>query len=93
VLALIARPLRLASIDPAVAAARRVPVRTLDVAFLALVGVAAAEASQAVGALLLLRLIATPSGAAHLLTARPWQAFSLSGLFALVAVWVDLAVA
>ena len=49
----IARPLLFASLDEAVAAARGVPVRALGVAFLVLVGVCAAEATQAVGALLL----------------------------------------
>ncbi|PZS37391.1 MAG: metal ABC transporter permease, partial [Pseudonocardiales bacterium] len=47
----IARPLLFASIDNAVAAARGIPVRMLGYIFLALVGAAAAEASQAVGAL------------------------------------------
>jgi zinc/manganese transport system permease protein len=93
VLAVIARPLLFASIDPTVAAARRVPVRSLGALFMALVGVAAAEASQAVGALLLLGLIAAPAGAAHLLTARPWRALALSGSFALVAIWIGVAVA
>lgn len=93
VLALIVRPLLFASIDPLVAAARHVPVRTLGVAFFALVGVAAAEASQAVGALLLLGLLAAPAGAAHLLTARPWRALALSGLLALAAIWIGVAVA
>src|SRR5205807_2664854 len=49
----IARPLLFASIDEAVAAARGVPVRLLGIGFLALVGASAAEATQAVGALLL----------------------------------------
>lgn len=93
VLAFIARPLLFASIDPAVAAARHVPVRSIGAAFLALVGVTAAEASQAVGALLLLGLIAAPAGAAHLLTARPWHALALSALFALAAIWTGVAIA
>ena len=41
------------------------PVRALGVAFLVLVGVCAAEATQAVGALLLVGLIAGPAGAAQ----------------------------
>src|SRR5216684_2574128 len=49
----IARPLLFASIDPVVAAARGVPVRALGLAFLALLGATAGEATQAVGALLL----------------------------------------
>ena len=41
--------------------------------FLVLVGVTAAEATQAVGALLLLGLLAAPAGAAQRLTDRPWR--------------------
>lgn len=76
----IARPLLFASIDNAVAAARGVPVRALGYGFLALVGAAAAEASQAVGALLLLGLLAAPAGTAQRLTSRPYPALLLSAL-------------
>jgi zinc/manganese transport system permease protein len=61
---LIARPLLFATLDPAVAAARGPPVRLLGRGFLAQVGACAAEANQAVGALLLLGLLAAPAGAA-----------------------------
>lgn len=93
VLLAIARPLLFASLDPSVAAARGIPVRVLGPLFLALVGVTAAEASQAVGALLLFGLIAAPPAAAQLLTARPWHAFALSGVLAVAAVWVGVTVA
>ena len=65
----IARPLLFASVDAAVAAARGVPVTALGFGFLALVGATAAEATQAVGALLLLGLLAAPAGIAQRLTA------------------------
>ena len=87
---LIARPLLFASIDPAVAAARGVPVRLLGFAFLALVGACTAEATQAVGALLLLGLVAAPAGAAHRLTTRPYRALVLSVVFAVLAMWAGL---
>jgi zinc/manganese transport system permease protein len=86
----IARPLLFATVDPLVAAARGVPVTFLGAAFLVLLGVDAAEASQAVGALLLLGLIAAPAGAAHKLTARPYLALALACLFALAAVWLGV---
>jgi zinc/manganese transport system permease protein len=89
----IARPLLFSSVDDAVAAARGVPVRALGFLFLALVGVTAAAAAQAVGALLLLGLIATPAGAAQQLTARPFRAMWLSGGIALASMWVGLAIA
>ena len=88
---LMARPLLFASIDEAVAAARGVPVRLLGIGFLALVGITAAEATQAVGSLLLLGLLAAPAGAAHRLTARPYRAMWLSAIFAVAAVWLGLA--
>ena len=78
----IARPLLFASLDEAVAAARGVPVRALGVAFLVLVGVCAAEATQAVGALLLVGLIAGPAGAARHVTTRPWVGLAAAGTIA-----------
>jgi zinc/manganese transport system permease protein len=87
------RPLLFATLDPAVAAARGVPVRTISAAFLALVGLAAAEATQAVGALLLLALIAAPAGAALALTARPFRGLALSVALAVGAVWAGLVLA
>jgi zinc/manganese transport system permease protein len=92
-LALIARPLLFASIDPAVARARGVPVRLLGPVFLALVGVTAAEASQVVGALLLLGLLAAPPAAAQRLTTNPWTAFTLSAVLAVLSVWIGIALA
>jgi zinc/manganese transport system permease protein len=86
----LARPLLFASLDPLVAAAQGVPVRTIGVAFLGLLGLVAAQATQAVGALLLLGLIAAPAGAAHRLTTSPYRGLALSGLFALASVWVGL---
>jgi zinc/manganese transport system permease protein len=87
----IARPLLFASIDPVVAAARGVPVRALGLAFLALVGATAGEATQAVGALLLLGLLAAPAGAAHRLTPNPYLALALSAALAVGAMWSGLA--
>jgi zinc/manganese transport system permease protein len=86
----IARPLLYASLDPAVAAAQGVPVRLLGLGFLIILGMVAAQASQAVGALLLLGLLAAPAGAAHRLALNPYRGLLLSTLFALGAVWVGL---
>jgi len=86
----IARPLLYATIDPQVAAARGVPVALLGAALLILLGIDAAEATQAVGALLLLGLIAAPAGAAIKLTAQPYLGLALSCLFALASVWLGV---
>jgi len=88
----IARPLLFASIDPGVASTRNVPVRALGMAFLVLVGATAAEATQAVGALLLLGLLAAPAGAAQRLTANPYLALGLSAAMAVAAMWLGLAI-
>jgi len=87
------RPLMFASIDAAVAAARGVPVRALGFAFLALVGVTAAVTTQAVGALLLLGLLAAPAGAAQHLTNRPFVAMALSAGVATLSMWAGLSIA
>ena len=86
----IARPLLFASLDEGVAAARGVPTRALGVAFLVIVGVVSAEAAQAVGALLLLGLLAAPAAAAHALVRRPYAAIALSMAFAVGAMWLGL---
>jgi len=91
VLLLIARPLLFATVDEAVAAARGVPVRILGLGFLALVGACAGEATQAVGSLLLLGLLAAPAGAALRLTDRPFVGLALSAGLAVAEMWIGLA--
>jgi zinc/manganese transport system permease protein len=86
----IARPLLFSSIDPDVARALGVPVRALGVGFLVLLAVVAAEATQAVGALLLLGLLAAPGGAAWLLTDSPWRGLALSATIAVASMWIGL---
>ena len=90
VLLVIARPLLFASVDGAVARARGVPVRLLGTVFLVLVALTAAEASRAVGALLLLALLAGPAAAAQRLTARPYRALLLSPVIAVACTWAGL---
>ncbi|WP_042383883.1 metal ABC transporter permease [Streptacidiphilus melanogenes] len=90
---LIARPLLFATLDENVAAARGVPVRALGLGFLALVGVTAGEATQAVGSLLLLGLLAAPAGTAIRLTDRPFRGLALAAGLAVGEMWAGLAVA
>ena len=85
------RPLLFASVDDAVAAAAGVPVRALGVGFLAVVGMCAAETTIAVGALLLLGLLAAPAAAAHRLTTRPGRGIAVSAALAVLAMWSGLA--
>jgi zinc/manganese transport system permease protein len=86
----LARPLLLSSIDPEVARGMGVPVGALGLGFLVLLGAVAAEATQAVGALLLLGLVAAPGGAARLLTDRPWRGLALSAAIAVGSTWAGL---
>ncbi|MGI8752483.1 MAG: metal ABC transporter permease [Acidimicrobiales bacterium] len=91
VMAVMARPLLFASIDEAVAAARGVPVMLLGAGFLVLVGVTAGEATQAVGAMLLLGLLSAPAATAQALSDRPWVAVGLSVVLAVAAMWIGIA--
>ncbi|TCC50650.1 metal ABC transporter permease [Kribbella capetownensis] len=90
VMVVIARPLLFASIDEAVAAASGVPVRLLGFGFLIVVGACAAEATQAVGSLLLLGLLAAPAGAAQRLTDRPYRGLLLAAGLAVLEMWTGL---
>jgi len=87
---LLARPLLFSSVDPDVARAQGVRVRLVGLAFLGVVGVTAAEATQAVGALLLLGLLSAPAGAAYRLTSNPYAGLGLSAALALFATWGGL---
>jgi zinc/manganese transport system permease protein len=91
VLLTIARPLLFASLDEAVAEARRVPVRALGYAFLILVALGTAQATQAVGALLILGLLAAPGGIAQRLTTQPYVGLLLSCAVAVASLWAGLA--
>lgn len=90
-LLLIARPLLFSSLDPEVAGALGVPARWLGILFLALAGVTAGEATQAVGALLLLGLLSAPAATAQRLTTRPFAALPLSAVIAVADTWAGLA--
>jgi zinc/manganese transport system permease protein len=87
----IARPLLFSSVDVEVAQAKGVRVRLIGLVFLGVLGLVAAEATQAVGALLLLGLLSAPAGAAHRLTANPYLGLALSAVLALAATWGGLA--
>jgi zinc/manganese transport system permease protein len=89
----IARPLLFASLDPALAAARGVPLRLLELLFLALLAVTVAEAVQAVGALLLVALLVTPAAIARRLVVRPFAALLCSAGFALAFTWIGITLA
>lgn len=76
------RPLTFASTDPVVAEARGLPVRTLSIVFMVLLGISVAMSVQIVGALLVLALLITPAAAATNLTVAPARIVVLSVVFA-----------
>ena len=93
VLAVIARPLLFASVDPRVAAARGIPVRVLSVTFLLVLGAATAGASQITGSLLVFALLVAPAATAVRLTSRPAAGVALSILLAVVVFWLGAGIA
>jgi zinc/manganese transport system permease protein len=92
-IAVIARPLLFATLDPQMARAGGVPARVLDVAFLLILGLTVAAASQITGALLVFALLVAPPATAQLITARPLPGVALSVAFGLLIVWLALAFA
>jgi zinc/manganese transport system permease protein len=93
VIAVIARPLLFASVDPDVATARGVPVRVLSVVFLLVLGLAVAEASQIVGVLLVFALLVIPPAIAQTITMRPLLSITIGVLIGVGITWVGLALA
>jgi zinc/manganese transport system permease protein len=92
-IAVAARPLLLATIDPELAEARGVAVGWLNLGFLLVLGLAVAATSQITGALLVFALLVAPPAAAQLITLRPLPGVVLSVVFALLIVWLGLAAA
>jgi zinc/manganese transport system permease protein len=86
VVAVIARPLTLASVNPEVAEAKGLPVRLLGLVFLVLMGLVITMAVQVVGTLLLFALVVTPPATALRLTARPSRVVLLGVSIGLISV-------
>jgi zinc/manganese transport system permease protein len=92
-LALIARPLIFASLQPELAEAKGVPVRFLSTAFLVIVAVAVSECAQIVGVLLVFTLMVGPAAAALAFARRLALAIALSAILALAEAWGGLTLA
>jgi zinc/manganese transport system permease protein len=92
-LALLYRPLLLASVSPELAAARGVPLRLVSVLFLVVVGVAAAVTVPTVGTLLIFSLLVGPAGAAVHLAHRPVTVLLVSVGLGLLATWSGIVLA
>lgn len=92
VLAIIARPLLFASLDPDVAAARGVPVRLLGLGFMALLAVTVSEATLALGALLVFALLLLPAAIAHQITTHPFTALAFAAGIAVACTWLGITI-
>ena len=75
------RPLMFASTDAVVAAGRGVPVKSLSLAFMILLGLTTAVSVQVVGSLLVLSILVTPAAAAMRVSASPLVVALLSASF------------
>ena len=85
------RPLLFASLDDEIAESRGVPVRGLAIGFLLIVAVAAAAATQVIGALLAVALIVAPAASAQRITDRPVAAIMVSAALGLLVTWAGIA--
>jgi len=92
-LAVIARPLLFASLQPELAEARGVSLRLVSLLFLAVVALAVAECAQVIGVLLVFALLIGPAAAAQQLTTRFWRGIGLSVILALSQAWLGLVLA
>ncbi|MGE4522435.1 MAG: metal ABC transporter permease [Acetobacter sp.] len=90
-LAVLARPLLFASLQPDVAEARGVPLRLLDVLFLSLVALATAECAQITGVLLVFTLMIAPAAASLRLGFGPMTGMAAAAVLALAEAWAGLA--
>lgn len=92
-LALIARPLLFASVQPDLAEARGVSLTLLSTVFLVLLAVSVTLASQVVGILLVFTLVIGPAGIASRLMRGFWSGIACSSVIALLSVWIGILLA
>jgi zinc/manganese transport system permease protein len=90
-IALIYRPLLLASALPEVADARGVSTRRMELCFLMVMALATSMTVPVVGALLMFALMIGPAAAARSFTRRPGRAIAVAVAIALVTVWIGIA--
>jgi zinc/manganese transport system permease protein len=92
-LAAVGRPLLFATIDRELARASGVPVVVVELIFMLVLALAIAATSQITGALLVFALLVAPPACAQRLTSATLPGLALSIAFALVIVWLGLALA
>jgi zinc/manganese transport system permease protein len=91
-LLIITRPLLFSSIDPTLAAAKRLPIRFLSILFFILLAITVSMACQIVGALLIFALLIGPGAVASYLCDGFYTSIVTSIVVSLVTVWLSLTV-
>jgi len=84
------RPLLLVSVSPELAAARRLPVRTIGGLYLLAMALAVALSAVTVGAILSTALLVGPAATALQLTRRPGRAIVSAALVGIAAMWLGI---
>jgi len=92
-LAVIARPLLFASLQPELAEAKGVSLQLVSLLFLAIIALTVAECTQIVGVLLVFTLMVGPAAAAGRWTSRLAHGVALSALLALAEAWLGVTLA
>ena len=92
-LALIARPLIFASLQPELAEAKGVSLRIISILFLIIVALTTSGCIQIVGILLVFTLMVGPAAAAQQLSHKLGTGISLAAFLALIETWGGLAMA
>jgi zinc/manganese transport system permease protein len=90
VITLLYRPILLSSLSTDLAATQGIPVRTIGLVFLILVGVSVSLSSVAVGTILGTALLIGPAATALKLTKRPWVAMLTAGAIGIAATWLGI---
>ncbi|MGC8480630.1 MAG: metal ABC transporter permease [Acidimicrobiales bacterium] len=90
IIAVTHRPLLLASLEPTLASARGLPVRTIGALFLLSLAIAVSLSAIAIGAILSTALLIGPAAAALRIARRPSHAMLLAGGIAFIAVLAGL---
>lgn len=92
-LAAMGRPLLFATLQPELAEAKGVSLRTVSILFLVIVSVAVAECAQIVGVLLVFTLMVGPAAAAQNMTTRLSTGIVLAAVLALAEAWLGITLA
>jgi zinc/manganese transport system permease protein len=92
-IALLYRPLLLATVSPEMAAARGIPVRLVGALYLLALALATALAAITIGTILSTALLIGPAAAALRLTRRPLRAMATAMALGIGAVWLGIVLA